>query len=123
MESITSFFTINNITIKGRMIEYAIVLKDGDTILDEREIEYGELLGDLPTYDKPGYYFENWTDANGNIVTEEVTEQEWNKHVDFNVGADTRIGLRAEWVLKSKEEIAALLPLSKRRFRARMNCI
>lgn len=47
-------------------------------------------------------------DANGNIVTEEVTEQEWNKHVDFNVGADTRIGLRAEWVLKSKEEIAAV---------------
>ena len=46
-------------------------------------------------------------DANGNIITEEVTTPEWNKHVEFNVGVDTKIGLRAEWVLKSKEEITA----------------
>ena len=99
MESITSFFTINNITIKGRMIEYAIVLKDGDTILDEREIEYGELLGDLPTYNKPGYYFENWTDANGNIVTENTIIQSDlviipnYKPIEYSINYDLKGGM------------------------------
>ncbi|MBR4390410.1 MAG: hypothetical protein IKT00_14725 [Prevotella sp.] len=46
-------------------------------------------------------------DANGNIQQEDLTTGEWTKQVAFTIGEETKIGMRAEWVLKSHEEINA----------------
>lgn len=46
-------------------------------------------------------------DESGTIQQLDGVGEEWTKQVRFTVGDNTKIGLRAEWVLKSKEEIAA----------------
>lgn len=46
-------------------------------------------------------------DNNGNLQEEDLTSGEWTRQVAFSINDGTKIGLRAEWVLKTHEEIEA----------------
>ena len=46
-------------------------------------------------------------DQAGNMQKEIVTGAEWNKNVKYTVGDNLKIGLCAEWTLRTKEEIQA----------------